>query len=446
MQIDRTLRKKIEEVRLEDVPKKNGDCDVGLQSHYFFQNLRISQIRSHEDATSRQFGDLPDFFSITLAVGGMKHETHNLVVLTFQPFEDLASQVIVSKEENAHGEGHYSLNARTKQDKTHAVHEYEVSPWKDQTRWNAFVDSSLQGSIFCRLEYLEALKTRFQIFDVRSEGKTLAAFPVIFEKDNFTPISSPHYFTLYQGILFDPSVSSLPPHSRIPLQGEIVKSILNDLAKNYDRISLGLHYHFEDLREFLWFHSQEGIEKPFQLDLRYTGIISLNGTFEDSVAATRKARQYESRKAQKAGCAIESGTKSEVEMFCNLYQETFRRQNREETEPHMKLYRDIILAALEHRFGEFLFCRTSSGEVVSASLFLQDTRASYYLFNATDPDPRLRATGGNTLLLMENIRRAQERGSQWIDTVGINSPGRGDFKISWNAEPRPYFAARWSRA
>src|SRR5262249_11590621 len=107
------------------------------------------------------------------------------------------------------------------------------------------------------------------------------------------------------------------------------------------------------------------------------------------------------------------------------------------------LLRSISQAALAHGFGELSTCVSSEGTVTSATLFLFDRRCGYYLVSANDPE--YRNSGSGTYLMLENIRRCQEKGLEAVDFVGVNSPNRGDFKTSFNAAPVPYFLLTWER-
>jgi len=75
----------------------------------------------------------------------------------------------------------------------------------------------------------------------------------------------------------------------------------------------------------------------------------------------------------------------------------------------------------------------------SAVLFLYDDRTAYYMFGANDP--AYRNTSAGTFLLMNMIKEAFEMGLKEIDFVGVNSPNRGDYKISFNADIKPHFVA-----
>jgi len=71
-----------------------------------------------------------------------------------------------------------------------------------------------------------------------------------------------------------------------------------------------------------------------------------------------------------------------------------------------------------------------------------DKNTGYYLFGANDPT--YRASGSSSYLLLENIHRCKEKRLKLIDFVGVNSPNRADFKVSFNADVVPYFIVSWN--
>jgi lipid II:glycine glycyltransferase (peptidoglycan interpeptide bridge formation enzyme) len=58
------------------------------------------------------------------------------------------------------------------------------------------------------------------------------------------------------------------------------------------------------------------------------------------------------------------------------------------------------------------------------------------LFGANDP--AMREANASSKLLLDNIALSAQKGLQIFDFVGVNSPQRGDFKLSFNAELVPY--------
>ena len=77
------------------------------------------------------------------------------------------------------------------------------------------------------------------------------------------------------------------------------------------------------------------------------------------------------------------------------------------------------------------------GRCHSNNAFLFDNKTGYYLVGANDPQYRKDGTGG--YVVFEQIRYCIEKGLSYVDFMGINSPFRGDFKTSFNADPKSYY-------
>lgn len=302
----------------------------------------------------------------------------------------------------------------------------------DPSIWNDFVVTSGQGSIFCNTVFLEAQGVKYDLWFVEKNGQPQAGAVVMGE--NTEP-------TMYQGILFAGHRRTLQPHRRAKWTLEVTGEFLNHLSKRYNRLSFCLHYAFEDLRVFQWFHYHEPQHGQFRLQLRYTGLLDLTTypDFEKYLITIRQTRRNLYRQAVAKGLVVEMS--NDIETLNSLHHLTFKRQGLKSDEQAGSNLRAISTAALTNGFGELMLCRTSNGEVASATLFLHDERCGYYLFGANHPD--YRNTNSGTFLLMENIRRCYAKGIKTVDMCGINSPNRGDFKTSFNAVPTPYYIVTW---
>ena len=80
--------------------------------------------------------------------------------------------------------------------------------------------------------------------------------------------------------------------------------------------------------------------------------------------------------------------------------------------------------------------------MISAVLILFDKETAYYLIAGNDPE--YRNTGAGTALLLESILEAKRRDLKSFDFIGVNSPQRGEFKLGFGGELRPYFTATWT--
>lgn len=319
---------------------------------------------------------------------------------------------------------------------------FELSICTDKQYWNQFVKNSPQGNIFCSAVFMDALDVDYELCLVKKkEDVCLGAIIMKDETGQF--VHSPVGFTMYQGVLLSQLYSDTEYHSHIPDALKIVDFLLTELEKKYERITFCLHHRFEDLRSFLWFHYHNSEYGQFKINLQYTGLIDLKDIpdLKTFLNAIRTTRRYEYNKAIKDGLKVE--VSRDIDMLANLHRMTFERQGIKLSEKANQTLRNIAEAALSKGFGELLLCRDANGEAISATLFLFDNHYGYYMFGANHPV--YRNAGAGTFLMLENVRRCQERGIQFIDVCGINSPNRGDFKTSFNAAPVPYFVVLWER-
>jgi hypothetical protein len=311
----------------------------------------------------------------------------------------------------------------------------------DKARWDCLVRESPHGNVFCSTPFLDALGEEYCLLLIEDQSEPLAGV-VLMLRDG-QPYSGKYPLTMYQGVLLGPTLCRQPPHSRTNRTLEVLAFLLTELERRYDRISLCLHYGFEDLRSFSWFHYHEPERGRFQLELEYSGVLDLGpvADFDRYLSSIRNLRLREYRRAHSRGLSIEPST--DFDTLDRLHGLTFERQGVARDHFEVRLMRSVAQAALSRGFGQLLFCRNDRGEVASATLFLHDHRCGYYLVGANDPEQR--HSGSGSYLMLENIRRCQAQGLAVVDFLGINSPNRGDFKTSFNARPVPYFIATWDK-
>lgn len=317
----------------------------------------------------------------------------------------------------------------------------DLSRWHDAAAWDQWVAASPQHSVFANSAFIDALKVDVHRWVLSRNGEPQAAALVLARQGQV--IRAPHPYTMYQGVFYPGWAAQLPPHRRSRWEIDMTTELLQGLSRHYDSLSFCLHPSITDIRAFQWFNYHAAEQGQFAVSLRYTGRLATEALADPAayMASMRDSRRYDCRKAAKAGLTVEPS--NDIGVLELLYGRTLERQGQEFPEVYRRLLRQIAGAALAGNFGELLICRNPAGEALSASLFLQDARSAYWLFGGNDPDGR--DTGSGTFLLVEGIKRAHARGAQWVDFCGVNSPNRGDFKTSFNAEVHPYIEAHWSR-
>lgn len=318
---------------------------------------------------------------------------------------------------------------------------FEVEPVGGAAEWDAFVAQSPHGSAFATSWFLTAMGEDVELLLVRSGGTAVLGCPVV--RAEAIPAPQPRPFTMYQGPMISRSASELPAHRRIPLVQSALEALVVWMAERYTRQSYSLHHRWDDGRAIAWYNYGKPGDR-FAFSPRWTAVLDLaRSSHQEWIAGIRQNRQRDIRKAEKSGLTCR--VSDDIAQLSRLYLLTFSRQGIEVDNSNIDRLARLAAASLRAQSGFILGCFEGSGDTpVSANLIIHDSRAAYYLVGANDPAGR--SSGAASLVMSECVRRCREMGLREFDFVGINSPARGDFKISFNGEPRLYFDVALGRA
>ena len=296
--------------------------------------------------------------------------------------------------------------------------------------WDALVRESPQGHVFSSSAFLQSLGASYRCYVVATpQGEILAGAAIVMSE--FAMARAPFAFTPHQGILFSKSVTSLGQQKRLTAEFRITTFFIESLRDVFTNFSMALSPFFGDLRPFQW-HNYGKHELPqFEIRQRYTGHVSLiDFELNTYLSKVRTVRRQEYKKTR---AVIEPS--HDLKSFLKLYQQTFDRQGIFIDGQTLSLVESICSKALENGYGN-LSCAQVDGQAASMAFFVTDSKCAYYLFGANHPD--LRDAHASSKLLIDNISIFAANGLEKFDFVGVNSPQRGDFKLSFNAELIPY--------
>ena len=296
--------------------------------------------------------------------------------------------------------------------------------------WDALVNESPQGHVFSSSAFLESLGAPYTCYVVTSpQGEVLAGAVIM--QDGNQMARAPFAFTPHQGILFAKSISALGQQKRLTAEFRITTFFIESLLNFFSNFGMALSPYFKDLRPFQWYNYGKNDFPQFEIRQRYTGHVSLFDFEINSYLSTvRTVRRQEYRKTL---AVIEPS--NDLKSFLKIYQQTFDRQGIAIDSPTLSLVESICSKALENGYGH-LSCAKVDGQSASMAFFVTDSKCAYYLFGVNDPD--LRDAHASSKLLIDNIAIFAAKGLGKFDFVGVNSPQRGDFKLSFNAELIPY--------
>lgn len=309
---------------------------------------------------------------------------------------------------------------------------YELQKCTGKDLWNGFVESSPQGSIFSTTKFTDCLEVNYSNYLLK-KGEELIGGVSVLEDESGEPLKAPFTLTAYQGILCR-NLSAFPVHKQREEEFKIIETIINDLIRIYGKVSLVHSPFLKDVRPLLWHNYHHPEKGMFEYSVWYTPILDLSfSSIDDYLASIRTCRRQEFRK--KINC--HTYETKETKILNELHRQTFERQGIERTDVEEKLLLSISNSAVENNFGRISVCEVD-GVPASSILFLYDTKRGYYLCGANSPD--FRSAASSTKLLIENIMHTKnEKKLNQVDFVGCNSPQRGDYKLSFNAQLYPYF-------
>lgn len=300
----------------------------------------------------------------------------------------------------------------------------------DTTVWDDLVEASPQGNVFSKTAFLQSLGVPYTCYVVTDlHGETLAGAAILEEGGRMA--RAPFSFTPHQGILFAYRVAQLVSQKRLTTEFRITTYLIESLLSRYPNFSMSLSPYFKDLRPFLWHNYGQDSAPTFEVKHRYTGYLNLQSfDLTAYLASIRAVRRQEYKKTQ----AIVQNSK-DLQLFLNLYQQTFERQDLRIDHNILDLVERICEQAMLHGYG-YLSKATVANKTASMAFFISDSNCAYYLFGANDPE--MRDANASAKLLIDNIHTFSTKNLKRFDFVGVNSPQRGDFKLSFNASLMPY--------
>jgi hypothetical protein len=296
--------------------------------------------------------------------------------------------------------------------------------------WDKLILNSSHGTIFSLSSYLEFYKNKFQVlkyvfFDLETNN-VIACVPIILGDQK--PL-----FNVYNGIIFNKEILDIKSNTRrYSIILNYSEKIISLITKKHSNFSLTINPKFEDLRAFQWYNYNETNKPKFKINLKYTGILNLKKINQDQILLNfRKSRRKEFKKF--SNLVSPDGT---VEDLISLYELTFVRQNMKIDENFLNDLKKFCNHAIKNKFARLNFLRNTKGKIVSSTLFVFDNKTAYSLIAGSDPNYRDELP--SSPLTIDQILYFHKKKLD-IDFLGVNSPKRGDFKISFSPKIINYF-------
>lgn len=294
-----------------------------------------------------------------------------------------------------------------------------VSEW-NKGDWDNFVDASPQGTIFNKSVFLECYEKPVRYISILKGNEILGGMAYI-ESGNGIDINP---FQMYSGYIFK-DLSDLKDYRKNEICFHAAEDVSAFLFDKYEKIAFLNHWSISDLRPFLWHNYHNRGKGYYNVSPYYTSLLEVDNP--EDVSNYCKGRKHSLSKGKRANCTTVEST--EVDILDELHTKTFARQGINKSENERKHLFNICNNLMKADSAK-LFITKVDDKPASASLFILDKFRVYYLFGATDPEYRDSESGTKNMYdsfcMLKNSINFRE-----VDFVGINSPARGSFKLSF---------------
>jgi len=303
---------------------------------------------------------------------------------------------------------------------------------EEYRQWEELVESSPQGSLFCRSWWLKVVAPDARVLGYFDRGRLIAGIPLFFKKRLGVTFCTMPSLTQTWGVVIEPIEGKLV--HQITRQMEILTIFARHLAGE----QVFLQRFHPTIANFLPFHWL-----GFQQVSRVTYVIEHLCYLDRVWAEMRENQRREIRKAEKRGIIVEPCT---PEVVVHNLAKTYTRQGLR-TPVEAQFLRRIHHVAQENRAGNCFAARDLYGRVHAAAMLVWDRKRAYYL--AGGGDPSLRTSGATALLLWRMMQFASSR-SAVFDFEGSQIPAVERFFRAFGASQVWYHEIskmpRWLRA
>jgi hypothetical protein len=290
--------------------------------------------------------------------------------------------------------------------------------------WDAFVESSENGTLFHSSRWLTAVATDFAIYACFTGDRIVAGMPVARQRRNGLRTIEQPRLTPYSGIVG--TSQSQKPVARTSFAKEVSSALAAAVLHEHDAVTISFSPDWSDLHGFIW----EG----FSTAVRYTYLLPL-GNLEAAWQNMDARRRNDIRRAEKDGVVVRRT--DDHQSLLRLVGATFSRQG---LEPRfLDLARNIHAITDNAIFAAY---QPNDETPVAAAYLVWDRRRAYYLLGGYDGK---RAHGGaHALATWKAIEFAAQLGLQQFDFEGSMLPQVEKYFRKFGGELTPYYRASWS--
>ena len=212
--------------------------------------------------------------------------------------------------------------------------------------------------------------------------------------------------------------------------------LIDKIILIHNSFSSSLSPYYNDIRPFLWYNYNS--KNIFSVLPRYTAILNLSNINCDTYLNNiRKTRRYEYNISKNVIVRFD-----DVTNFVEIYKNMFFYKEIHIPQSELFFIEKIIVNALSLGYGKMYASINYKNELEAINFYLFDNKTVYYQFGVRNFS--INNNFNTTKLIVDNIFSFKNLNFNFFDFVGVNSPDRGDYKMSFNPTLRSYYVVNYS--
>lgn len=296
--------------------------------------------------------------------------------------------------------------------------------------WDAFVDASPQGTVFNKSFFLKSYGQPVKFLICWKGEEPVAGLGFVWHDEGIAAIP----YGVYNGIIFK-DFSGLSHYRTNETRFEALEALALYLFESCKQVDFTNHWDIIDMRPFDWLNYNDRAKGYYQIFPRYTSLLDIADPQNTQGYARKRIREL--CKGVDEGHQFLTREVDDVSLLARLHDMNFIRQGLErssqETQVLERLCENLIAAKAGKLLATFV-----DNKPAAVSFFIYDKYRAYHLFVGTDDE--WRDWGVGTKNFHDSCIFLNSRlGHKELDLVGVNSPQRGSYKISYGGRLVPYF-------
>jgi len=308
-----------------------------------------------------------------------------------------------------------------------------ILPDNNLDLWDELYKSGQSKSIYFHKDFISSLNEYFQNYLVFKNDELVAGFTCLLNEDKSSIVSN--NFAIYSGFYFASRQNKKVNKQRIE-RIDLINEVLKIISNRYFEIDFTMSPDVKDIRPFQWYN--HGKPPPyFSAETRYTSFLDL------SISNDELIKNFSSIRRQQIGYAEKEGLEVlETTNFSNLiknYERNIVSQGSELSENYFDSLSELINNPKVRnlvRCFEIIRNKKASYSVLFSNL----EGSTEYMYGAGDPS--IQESYDSTYLIWKVICKMKNEGKSSLNFEGVNSPNRGNYKLSFGGDLQSYYKIR----